>query len=311
MTDMKALRAHTRGGPERLVYEAAQRPEPERGEVLIEVHAAGITFAELVWEETWLHLPTIPSHEVSGVVLGLGADVDRFAVGDRVYGLIRFERQGAAAEYVTVPAADLALRPHNVPHTVAAAVSLSGLTAYQALFDHAVVAQGEQVLVHGGAGGVGGYVVQLAAGHGAHVTATAAAKDLELVTSLGAERVIDFQREDFDDRTEFYDVVIDTVGGATLDRSFPVLKRGGRLVTLQAPPSAALAKQYGVTAFFFIVTPAADELSSLAALVESGDLDVTIAETFTLADGRAAYESGALPDRPAGKTILVVRGDGS
>lgn len=310
MTDMKALRAHTRGGPERLVYEAAQRPEPERGEVLIEVHAAGITFAELVWDETWSHLPTIPSHEVSGVVLGLGADVDGFAVGDQVYGLIRFERQGAAAEYVTVPAADLALRPHNVPHTAAAAISLAGLTAYQALFDHASVAQGEQVLVHGGAGGVGAYAVQLAAGHGAHVTATAADKDLAFVTSLGAERVIDFRREDFDDRTEFYDVVIDTVGGTTLDRSFPVLKRGGRLVTLQAPPSAALAQQYGVTAFFFIVTPAADELSYLAALVESGDLDVTIAETFTLANGRAAYESGALPDRSAGKTILVVRGDG-
>ncbi|MEO5833870.1 MAG: NADP-dependent oxidoreductase [Nakamurella sp.] len=304
---MRALRAHTRGGPENLQYESAPRPEPGPGEVLIEVHAAAITFAELTWDETWSHLPTIPSHEVSGVVVGLGDAVERFRVGDEVFGLIRFDRQGAAAEYVTVPAGDLALRPRNVTHPVAAAVPLAALTAWQALFDQAKVVSGEHVLVHGGAGGVGAFTVQLAVDRGARVTATGRVGDAEHVRSLGVDRFIDVQVEDFDAQNHIFDVVVDTVGGATLERSFAVLKPGGRLVTLQAPPSAELAQRHGVTATFFVVAPDRDQLATLAGMVDAGRLRVDLAGRYPLAHGREAFESGRDPDRPIGKTVLVVR----
>ena len=307
MTTMMALLAHRRGGPENLVYEAVPRPQPAPDEVLVEVHAAAITFAELTWDETWRQLPAIPSHEVSGVVVGLGAGVDSFAVGDEVYGLIRFDRHGAAAEYVTAPASDLAPRPSTVPHVLAAALPLAALTAQQALVDQAKLTTGERVLVHGGAGGVGAYAVQLAARIGAHVSATALTADVEAVRRLGAERVIDAASERFDAEPAAFDVVIDTVGGETLERSYPVVRPGGRLVTLQAPPSAERAEQHGITALFFIVTPDRSELAELARLVDHGDLAVRIAQTFPLSQGRAAFESGTTLDRPPGKTVLVVR----
>jgi NADPH:quinone reductase-like Zn-dependent oxidoreductase len=313
MTEMTALRAHRRGGPEVLVVERAPAPVPAAGEVLVAVHAAAITFDELTWEETWTRdgasrTPVIPSHEVSGVVAEIASGVEDFAPGDEVYGLIGFDRDGAAADFVAVPEADLATKPSTISHAAAAALPLAGLTALQALVDHAALQPGESVLVHGGAGGVGALAVQLAAGHGARVTATIRSDAAELVRGFGAQRVIDVRTEAFDESGP-YDVVVDTVGGATLDRSFAVLRRGGRLVTLSAPLSfsaADTADHYGVTAMFFIVTPDRDQLAELAALVDSGRLHVPIAETFPLASGREAFESGRRPNRRPGKTVLVV-----
>ncbi|MGZ4525364.1 MAG: NADP-dependent oxidoreductase [Mycobacterium sp.] len=307
---MVALRAHRRGGAEQLVAERAPVPVPAAGDALVAVHAAAITFDELTWDETWTRdgvsrTPVIPSHEVSGVVREAASGVADFAPGDEVYGLIPFDRDGAAAEFVCVPAADLAPKPSTVSHAVAAALPLAGLTALQALVDHAGVRPGEAVLVHGGAGGVGALTVQLAAMRGARVTATVRSDAGDLVRGYGAVRVIDVRTETFDDAV--YDVVIDTVGGETLDRSFPVLRRGGRLVTLSAPPPAGRADEYGVTATFFIVTPNRDQLTELAALVDSGRLHVEIAQTFPLDRGREAFESGRRPGRRAGKTVIVVR----
>ena len=309
---MTALRAHRRGGPEVLVVERATVPVPVAGEVSVAVHAAAITFDELTWEETWTRdgasrTPVIPSHEVSGVVSEIGPTVTDFTPGAEVYGLIRFDRDGAAAEFATVPAADLAAKPSSVSHVAAAALPLAGLTALQALVNHAAVQPGEAVLVHGGAGGVGALTVQLAAILGARVTATVRSDVRELVGGFGAQRVIDVRREAFDETGPGYDVVIDTVGGETLNRSFGVLRAGGRLVTLVAPPPAGKADQYGVTATFFIVTPNRDQLGELAALVDSGRLRVEIAGTFPLEKGREAFESGQRPDRRAGKTVIAVR----
>ncbi len=312
MTDMRALRARRRGGPEVLAVEPAPVPVPAGGEVLVAVHAAAITFDELTWEETWTRdgvsrTPVIPSHEVSGVVAEISSGVTDFKPGDEVYGLIGFDRDGAAADYVAAPAADLAAKPVTVSHAVAAALPLAGLTALQALVDYAAVRPGEAVLVHGGAGGVGALTVQLATILGARVTATIRSDAGELVRGLGAERVIDTRAEAFDENDPAYDVVIDTVGGETLDRSFGVLRRGGRLITLSAPPPAGRADEYGVTATFFIVTPNRDQLNELAALVESGRLHVEIAETFPLDRGREAFESGRRAGRRAGKTVIVVK----
>jgi NADPH:quinone reductase-like Zn-dependent oxidoreductase len=155
LTEMTALRAHRRGGPEVLVVEHAPVPVPAAGEVLVAVHAAAITFDELTWEETWTRdgvsrTPVIPSHEVSGVVAEIAPGVQNFAPGDEVYGLIEFDRDGAAAEFVTVPEAGLATKPSTVSHAAAAALPLAGLTALQALVDHAAVQPRESVLVHGG-----------------------------------------------------------------------------------------------------------------------------------------------------------------
>ncbi|BBZ45080.1 hypothetical protein MPRM_23610 [Mycobacterium parmense] len=229
--------------------------------------------------------------------------------GDEVYGLIDFDRDGAAADFVAVPAAGLARKPSTVSHVAAAALPLAGLTALQALVDHAAVRPGEAVLVLGGAGGVGALTVQLAATLGADVTATVRSDTAGLVRDLGARRVVDVRAEPFDD-ARAYNVVIDTVGGDTLLRSFGMLRRGGRLVTLSAPPPGGMAGEYGVSAMFFVVTPNRDQLAELATLVDSGRLRVPVAATFAMAQGREAFESRGRPARGAGKTVIVVRADG-
>jgi NADPH:quinone reductase-like Zn-dependent oxidoreductase len=312
MDTMMALRAHRRGGPETLGYETAPRPTPADGEVLIQVAAAAITFAELTWDETWTRngvdrTPIIPSHEMSGVISELGATVTDLEVGSEVYGLIPFDRDGAAAEFVAVPADVLARKPVTVDHVRAAATPLAALTAWQALVDHARCRTGESVLVHGGAGGVGGFVVQLASRLGAHVVATARAQDADTVRGYGANGVIDFENELFDVAPGVYDIVIDTVGGTTLDRSFAVLRPRGRLITLQAPPSQERAAELGITATFFIVKPDRSQLAAIADLIDKGQLQVAIAETFPLASGRQAFLSAAQPHRSPGKTVLIVR----
>jgi NADPH:quinone reductase-like Zn-dependent oxidoreductase len=308
---MHALRAHTRGGPEVLVYEQAPTPTLADGEILVQVHAAAITFAELTWQETWTRngvdrTPIIPSHEFSGVVAEVGGGIDGFTLAQQVYGLVPFDRDGAAADYVAVPADQAAVKPKSLSHIEAAALPLPALTAQQALFDHAHLGAGERVLVHGGAGGVGGYAVQMAAAAGAEVTATSIGA-VGYVKELGAHEVIDVRTNDFSTRTGAFDVVLDTVGGDTLDRSYPVLRPGGRLVTLQAPPDQHRVAQLDITAIFFIVTTDTVALTKLAALVDSAGLRVTIAATFPLSEGAAAYTSGARAGRRPGKTVLTVR----
>src|SRR5947208_11732583 len=175
---VKAIRLHARGGPEQIVYEDAPLPAPAAGEALLRVYAAGITPTELTWSETYRtpdareRLPTIPGHDVSGVVEAVGPGVSDVSPGDAVYGLIDFPRDGSAAEYVAVRAADLAPKPLSLDHVHTAAVPLSALTAWQALFVHAGVAGGDRVLIHGAAGGFGTYAVQFAYTRGAHVSGT-------------------------------------------------------------------------------------------------------------------------------------------
>jgi NADPH:quinone reductase-like Zn-dependent oxidoreductase len=317
---MMALRAHARGGPEQLVYEQAPTPEPGPGEALVEVHAAAITFAELTWDQSWTtsdgrdRTPVIPSHEVSGTVAGLGPGAGGVLPGEEVYGLIDFDRDGAAAQYVTLPAAHLAARPRSVAHAETATLPLAALTAWQALVDHAALKPGEQVLVQGGAGGVGSHAVQLAAILGGSVTATGRAAQREFVLGLGASAYLASDSEQGGERggesaaipPGGFDVVIDTVGGAVLDASYGMTRRGGRLVTLGEPPDQDKAAALGVHATFFIVIPDAAELAQLAALVDAGRLRPVLSQTFPLREGRAAFESAGRP-RPPGKTVLIVR----
>lgn len=312
MDTMMAVRAHTRGGADVLVYESAPVPAPDRQQLLVEVHAAAITFAELTWDETWSdsdgndRTPIIPSHEVSGVVVALGADTTRLHVGDEVYGRITFSLDGAAAEYVAVPERDLALRPTSVDHVASASLPLAALTAWQALVDHAHLQAGEHVLVLGGSGGVGVYVVQLAHLLGATVSATARGTDLDMVIGLGAELAIDYANATDQNVLQQADVVIDTVGGATLERALDLVKPGGRLVTLTAPPTAEQVAGRDLTASFFIVEANPEELTHLASLVDAGTLKPIVAAVYPLSSARRAYEEGPLLRKP-GKTVLRVQ----
>jgi NADPH:quinone reductase-like Zn-dependent oxidoreductase len=222
-----------------------------------------------------------------------------------VLGLIDFDRDGAAAEFVTVPAANLATKPPSVPHPVAAALPLAGMTAWQALVDHADLQPGEQVLIQGGAGAVGSFAVQLAASLGGHVTATDRGGHADLIRAAGAERVCS-AADLADPAAKKFDVVIDTVGGTVLDESYGLVRPGGRLVTLSAPPDQDRAARLKIHAMFFVVTPDPVALAGLAERTRDGTLKPVISQTFPLAQGRQAYESGR-QSRPPGKTILTVR----
>lgn len=308
---MTALRAHHRGGPEQLVVERAPVPRPGPGEVRVAVGAAAITFAELTWPETWEsdgrdRTPIIPSHEFAGRVAEVGPDVHDVEVGDPVFGLVPFDRDGAAAEFVVVPTDQLARKPEAVADVDAAAAVLPALTAQEALTDHVQLAAGQRLLIRGGTGGVGAFLTQFAHQAGVDVTVTVSSSTTEeYATRLGADRVIaatDLQPGEL----QGFDAAVDAVGAGVPEWLFAAVRRGGRLVVLQEPPDQELARRYGVDARFFIVTPRRDRLESLAELLAGGRVTVGIARTFPLAEGRTAYESGALPRRRPGKTVLEV-----
>lgn len=314
---MRAVRAHRRGGPEQLAYETAPRPEPGEGEVLVAVRALSITAGELDWDATWTdsldgggrdRTPIIPGHEVSGVVAELGPGVTGPAVGSEVYGLIPFTRDGAAAEFVTVPAGILAAKPAELGHDAAAAVPLAALTAWQGLSEHAGLTSGGRVLVHGGAGGVGSFAVQIAAALGARVTATASARDADFVAGLGAERVVDHRAERFEDVVGEMDVVLDTVGGEAQTRSWAVLRPGGTLVGIVEPPDASAPGAAGKRGVFFIVEPDCEGLRAIGRLIDDDRLRPVVDRVLPLSETRAAYEALTTGHR-RGKIVLQVGGE--
>ena len=308
---MKAVRLHRRGGPEQLTYEDAPKPMPGAGDALVRVHACAITPTELSWGTTYTtrdgveRLPTIPGHELSGVVEAVSQDVSAPRVGDAVYALIDFWRDGAAADYVVVQARDLAPKPKNLSHTQAAAVPLSALTAWQALYDHAGLVKGQRVLIHAAAGGVGTYAVQLAKGRGAYVIGTARAINADFLRALGADDVVDYTAVRFEDRVHDVDVVLDSVGGDTLERSWSVLRKGGVLVTIADSAAADKAAKYGVRGVEFIVEPSRAQLIEIARLIETGALRVIVESTYPVPDARAAFVRG-LGGHNRGKLVLSV-----
>ena len=233
---------------------------------------------ELTWDETYIdcdgrpRIPTIPGHEFSGVVDAVTPDVAGVKAGDAVYALSSFCRNGSAAEYIAIRSADLAPKPRTVSFEQAAAVPLAGLTAWQALFDHAQLQKGQRVLIHGGAGGVGTYAVQLASWKDAEVITTASAENHDFLRELGASEVIDYTRERFEETAEDVDVVLDTIGGETQQRSWGILRRGGILISIVSPVSAEKAASLGLRSAFFIVEPKRSQLIELGRLIDAGTL---------------------------------------
>jgi NADPH:quinone reductase-like Zn-dependent oxidoreductase len=303
---------HARGGPEQLVYEDAPQPAPGPGDAIVRIHAAAITRTELTWDQTYQNpdgsprFPAIPSHEFSGVIASVPSGVRDLGPGDAVYGRSDFSRDGAAAELLAVPVAHLALKPRTLDHVHSAALTLSGLTAWQALFAHGGLQRGQRVLIHGGAGGVGAFAVQLAKWKGAYVIATSSAGNFEFLRGLGADEVIDYTTTRFEEAVRGVDVVLDAVGGDTVERSWRTLRPGGALISVAKFISAGEAEKHGVHGLFFIVEPDREQLEDLAGLVDQGTLQVFVAKVFPLARAREAFEL-ALQAHTRGKIVLQVR----
>ncbi len=298
---MKAIRIHAWGGPEVLKYEDAPDPALGDDDVLVRVHAAGVNPVDWKVREGRTGIPyampMIPGWDLSGVVLATGAKVTRFLTkGEEVYGRPDIRRNGTYAELVAVRASELAQKPESIDHVHAAGVPLAALTAWQSLFNAAPGFQGahlqagQTVLVHAAAGGVGSFAVQLAKVHGARVIGTCSAKNIDYVRSLGADEVVDYTKKRFEEVVRDVDVVIDLVGGETMSRSWGVLKKDGILVSIISPPSADEAARHGVRAGYVFVQPSADQLQSIATMIDAGKLRACVSKVLPLAQAREAHE---------------------
>lgn len=312
MTNMKAVRFQTYGGPEVLILEDAPLPTAGAGEVLIRVYAAGVN--PLDWKvraghvRKWLQhrLPLIPGWDVSGKIEAVGTDVTDFNIGDEVYGMLDFRRDGAYAEYVAARAGELAQKPISIDHVHAAAVPLTALTAWQSLFDVANLSAGQTVLIHAAAGGVGHFALQLAKWKGARVIGTASANKVSFLQELGVDEVIDYQTARFEDVVSNVDVVLDTIGGDTQRRSWKTLKKAGILVATLGISSPEVAEKYGVRGEGVMVHSDAGQLALIAKLIDAGELKPFISTTLPLGEAARAHELSQT-GHVSGKIVLKVR----
>ncbi len=279
-------------------------PHAAENDVIVRVHAAGFTPGELTWPATWTdragrdRTPSVPGHELSGVVTELGYGTTGLTVGQRVFGLADWARDGSLAEYTAVEARNLAPLPADVDHVTAAALPISGLTAWQALFDHGRLTAGQTVLVHGAAGSVGSLAVQLARDAGARVLGTGRATDRDTVLGLGAAAFFDPLADPGP-----VDLVLDVLGGEVLDRSAALVRDGGTLVTITEPPRVRPA---GGRAIFFVVEPDRTRLADLARRVRDGRLRPRIGAVRPLSE---APEEFTPAGRTRGKTVIRVTED--
>ncbi|WP_246166963.1 NADP-dependent oxidoreductase [Oryzomonas japonica] len=312
METMKSVRIHAYGGPEALVYEDAPLPQLGKDEILVRVHAAAVNPVDWKIREGHLkgmldsRLPLILGWDVSGTVEAVGPEVVRFKAGDEVFSRPDIARDGAYAEFIVIRENEAAFKPQSIDHLHAAAIPLAGLTACKSLFAAAKLSAGQTILIHGAAGGVGTYAVQLAKWKGAHVIATASERNHDYLRELGADEVIAYQNVRFEDKVRDVDVVFDTIGGETQTRSWNVVKQGGVLVSIVSPPSQEEAVARGVRPEFVFIQPDAAELSALAKLVDSGKLRVMVEAVLPLAEARRAQELSQ-NGHTRGKIVLKVR----
>jgi NADPH:quinone reductase-like Zn-dependent oxidoreductase len=312
------------------------KPPLGPGDVLVEVHAASINPVDFkirdgkLKQVLALRLPIVMGNDLSGVIVEVGSGVKEAKVGDAVYARVNKDRLGAFAEYAAVREIDLAPKPTNLDHVKAASVPLVALTAWQGLRDRGHLSAGQKVLIHAGSGGVGTIAIQLAKHWGATVATTCSDKNTDLVKSLGADIVVDYRKQRFEDVVHDADVVLDTLGGADMERSFQSLRQGGILVTVSGPPDPKFAKEWGMnpivrlavralsskvrriarkhgaTYDFLFMSPSGTQLREIAALIEAGTLQPVIDRTFSLDqvnEALAYSESG----RARGKVVVAIR----
>jgi len=311
MPTMNAVRIHRYGGPEVLRYEEAPRPEPGTGEVLIRVHGAGVNPVDWKVREGYARdflkhaLPLVPGWDVSGVVEAAGPGATRWKPGDELYSRPDIARDGAYAEFLVVRESEAARKPRSLDHLQAAAVPLAALTAWQALFDASGLAPGQTVLIHAAAGGVGHFAVQLAKWKGARVIGTASGSNQAFLRTLGADETIDYTTTRFEEVVRDADVVLDTMGGDTQQRSWKTLREGGILSTILAPPpeeAVPPGKRLGYT----FVQPNAEQLSEIATLIDAGKLRIVVEAVLPLPEARSAQERSQA-GHVRGKIVLRVR----
>lgn len=312
---MKAVQINSYGGTEVLeLNENAPKPTLSKGQVLVEVHAASINpidwkiRAGYLKEMAPLHFPTTLGGDFAGVVLEVSEDVSDFKVGDEVYGqaIVLNRGSGSFAEFVAANAGNTARKPENVTFEEAAALPLTGVSALQALEEHIKLQSGLKILIHGGAGGIGHIAIQIAKSQGTHVATTVSMNDLDFVKQLGADEVIDYKNQKFEEILKDFDAVFDTVGGEVTDRSFRVIKKGGMIVSMVGQPNPELAKKYEVTAIGQGTDTTTEHLNRLAELIDSGKIKVNVDKVYPLGQVKEAFklkEEG----HPRGKVVLKVK----
>jgi NADPH:quinone reductase-like Zn-dependent oxidoreductase len=285
-------------------------PKPSSGQVLVRVRAAGVgPWDALVREgksELKQSLPLILGSELSGIVEAVGEQVAGFKPGDEVYGATNEMFTGAYAEYAVASAGMMADKPKKLTYIEAASSPIGAVTAWQMLFDYAQATAGQKVLIHGAAGSVGAYAVQLARHAGLHTIATAATADLEYVKTLGAGQVVDYRTTRFEDAVSGVDIVLDTVGGETQQRSLKVLKPGGILVSVVSKMSPEVPRQFGVGAAYFYVEVTTGRLNKITELFDDGTLAPQVGTVLPLADARRAHEMLGGAPHQRGKIVLQV-----
>jgi NADPH:quinone reductase-like Zn-dependent oxidoreductase len=292
---MKAAQISDYGDASVIKVVDVDKPTVKEGQVLVEVHAASVN----PWDSKVrsgsvqsfmpLDLPVTLGGDLSGVVAEAG---NGFEAGDEVYGSGGAPGgSGSLAEFSAAPAASLAKKPAKIDFTEAAAIVLTGVSAAQAIIDHINLQSGQKILIHGGAGGIGSVAIQLAKDIGAHVTTTATGNGIDFVKGLGADEVIDYQSQKFEDVAKDYDAVFDTVSGETYTRSYPVLKRGGIIVSMIEQPNTELMEKYGVTAIAQQTKTTTEALERLAKLLDDGVVTVHVEKVFPLDQTQQAFEA--------------------
>jgi NADPH:quinone reductase-like Zn-dependent oxidoreductase len=308
---MMAWRVHEFGPPSVMRFERLPLPTAGENEVLVKVAAAGVG----PWDG-WIRagksalpqpLPLTLGSDLSGEVVAVGSGASALRVGDQVYGVTNSQFLGGYAEYAVASAAMISKKPTSLTYIEAASVPVVAVTAWQALFDQAELKAGQTVLIHGAAGNVGAYAIQLAHQAGIQIIATAAADDIARVRELGANTAIDFQTQNFEAEAQDVDAVIDLVGGEVQERSFRVLRRGGKLISAVSPPDQNLAQSHGIEAAFFLVQVTSRRLADIAALIDGGKLKTHIGAVLPLADAREAHLMlEHLQPQPKGKIVLTI-----
>lgn len=309
---MKAIVINQFGGREQLKFVDAAKPQIREDDVLVEVHAAAVNPLDWKAREGYLkdfiphQLPLILGWEFAGTVVETGPNVTKLKIGDEVFGMPDFSRDGAYAEYIAVNEEMVAIKPKEISFNDAASIPAVGLTAWQTLVDRAQVKPGDKVLIHAGAGGVGSFAIQLAKSLGAYVITTGSARNVQFLKDLGADEVINYQDQAFENELKDIDLVFDTLGGEVLRKSFQVLRSGGILLSIVEAPDLDKAKHSGIEAAMVSVKANAEQLEQIAALVKNGTIKPVVNEIIPLEETAKAHEiSESLHAR--GKLIIEVK----
>ncbi|MDL4842709.1 NADP-dependent oxidoreductase [Aquibacillus rhizosphaerae] len=311
---MKAIVINKYGTKEELQEQEVPKPEISDNQVLVEVHATSINPIDWKLRAGYLKsmldfsFPIILGWDVSGVIVEVGKDVKNFKVGDEVFARPDTNAEGTYAEYTSVDENLLAKKPKNLSHEEAASIPLAGLTAWQCLIDRTEVKENDKVLIHAGSGGVGSLAIQIAKHFGAHVATTASEKNETYVKELGADHFINYRTQNFEEELKDFDIVLDTMGGDILNKSFSVLKPGGKLVTIAGQPDEDLAKKHQVEASSYWLNPDGEQLSELGDLLESGVVKAQVGHVFGFSAEELQKAHGLSETHHAkGKIVIKVK----